>query len=95
MIKKILLSLASLLAIAVVLGFVFKEPLKEIVYREVAKDMFIEADDDSFEPGVSGSYVGDQFPAVSVMYSGAELSSLSQFEGTRGLIVMFSRSVLW
>ena len=95
MLKKILLSIAVLLIFVVILGFVFKEPLREVVYREVTKDMFVEADEDNFEPGVPGTQVGNNLPPVRVSFEGAELNSLAQFAGSRGLVVMFSRSVLW
>ncbi|MFT7305356.1 MAG: hypothetical protein ACI9P7_000616 [Candidatus Azotimanducaceae bacterium] len=95
MMKKVLLCLTALLAITAVLGFAFKEPLKEMVYEQVTQDMFVEVDDDNFEPGRQGTQTGDQFPPVRVSYQGTELIALTKFAKQRGLVVMFSRSVIW
>ena len=93
--KKILLGLAAVIVVLVALGFVFQEPLKDVAYDALTSDMFVETDNDSFEPGVTGTYEGDRFPSVHVAYQGGELTSLSEFTGDRGLVVMFSRSVVW
>jgi len=95
MIKKVLLCLAALMVITAGLVFAFNEPLKEMVFAQLTQDMFVEVDSDNFEPGRQGTQTGDQLPAVRVSYQGTELTALTQFAKPRGLVVMFSRSVVW
>ncbi|MFK7913849.1 MAG: hypothetical protein AB8B93_08030 [Pseudomonadales bacterium] len=90
--KKFLLGLLLVLLLAGVGAFVFREPLKEMVYERVTSDMFVAVDNDSFDPGLS---VGAQFPAIRALHEGAELTDIAQFSGPNGLVFIANRSVDW
>jgi peroxiredoxin len=88
-------TLSVLLALAVIIGlalFLFRSPLKEIVYGRITDDMFVPADSDSFDPG---PVVGSSFPGVRAIYQGQELSLLNSLAGTNGTILVASRSLDW
>jgi hypothetical protein len=56
--KKILITFSSILAILLVLGFIFKAPLIELAKDVITHDMFIVEDTDDFDPGKN---VGESF----------------------------------
>lgn len=92
MVKKIVIGVGVFLLVVIAAGYIFREPLKDMAIMILTEDMFLEEDTDTFDPGVSAE---NQFPAVRVSYQGEELSSLMDFAGPRGLVIMFSRSVVW
>ena len=51
--KKILLSLLGIIAIGGVAGYLFRVPLMEVVKEKITGDMFVDVDDDSFDPGLA------------------------------------------
>tara|TARA_Y100001934_G_C11881233_1_gene553251 strand:+ start:146 stop:421 length:276 start_codon:yes stop_codon:yes gene_type:complete len=91
MLKKVLIGGASFLALLAVLTFVFRADLQAVIVASMVEDMFLESDTDDFEPG----FAGERFPRVEVVYRGEELADLTGFSGSRGLVVLFSRSVVW
>ena len=90
--KKILVPALSALLITALALFVFREPLKEMLYANVTKDMFVAADTDSFDPGPA---LGSTFPGVRARYQGEEISLLTPFAGPNGTVLIASRSMDW
>jgi peroxiredoxin len=90
--KKILIRTLSVLVITALAVFIFREPLKEMLYAGVTKDMFVAADNDSFDPGPA---LGSTFPGVRARYQGEEISLLTPFAGLNGTVLIASRSMDW
>lgn len=78
---------------ALVLGvFIFREPLKATAFDKLTANMFVEEDQDDFDPGPA---VGTTFPGVSATYRGEALTALDQFQGPNGLAFVATRSADW
>lgn len=91
-VKKISIIIASLVLLAVALAYVLREPLKQIVYDQLTKDMFVSADTDAFDPGPA---IGSHFPGLRAIYDDREINLLDEFFGTRGAVLIASRSLDW
>lgn len=88
---------AVLVAAAIVLslmaaGLVFREPLFNAVASALTADMFVEADNDNFDPGLP---VGASLPEVRVLYKGKEISALNSLSGSLGMVLVANRSADW
>lgn len=92
MFKKIAVTLLSILVIGAGLGFLFRESLWEIVQGVITKDMYVAADVDDFSSGLA---VGDRFPEIRAMHSGAAINSVGQFVHDKGMIFVANRSANW
>ena len=90
--KKVLLRLLITLIVAAVALYLFREPLREMLYAKVTDDMFVPADTDSFDPGPA---VGSSFPGVHALYQGKEIALLSPLAGENGTVLVASRSLDW
>ncbi len=88
MLKKIALTLVSLLIITVGGAFLFKDQL----FNAMTADMFIAADTDSFDPGVA---IGDSFPAVRAIHQGREITDAGEFIHDKGMVFIANRSADW
>jgi hypothetical protein len=55
-------------------------------------NMFLEADTDSFDPGLP---IGAQFPAMRALSGGQEINNVEDFFEDKGLVVFAVRSVDW
>lgn len=86
---KIAIALAVMLAL---LGYVFREPLKEMAFTQLTSDMFIVADTDSFDPGPA---IGSHFPGLQATYQGRTITLLNEFAGPNGTVFVASRSFDW
>ena len=92
MIKKILLSLVSVVLIAGAGIYLFKAPLWEMAQEKLTADMFVSADNDSFDPGLA---VGDTFPAIKATYQGQQIADVSAFVHDKGMVFIANRSADW
>jgi peroxiredoxin len=90
--KNALKIIAALLLLTVALVYLFREPLKQFAYAQLTRDMFVAADEDDFDPGPA---VGSSFPGLNATYEGRAISLLTPFAGTRGTLVIASRSLDW
>lgn len=81
-----------LLVSAFVLGFLFREPLKEIAFARLTQDMFVAADTDDFDPGPA---VGSRFPGLQATYNGRRVTLINEFAGASGTVFIASRSFDW
>ena len=90
--KKFLLGLLIVLALAGVGVFLFQEPLKEFVFEKITSDMYVAVDNDSFDPGLA---VGEQFPAIRAQRDGVLVTDIAPLSGTKGMVFIANRSVDW
>ncbi len=89
--KPVLISLA-ILAVAAGVFALFREPIKEAAYDGITSDMFVEQDDDEFDPGPA---LGSRFPGIKAVYEGQPVSLIQPFAGKSGTVFMASRSFDW
>ena len=81
------------LAMLVILGSLAVVPLAEAQRPALdPADVFISADTDSFDPGLS---VGNEFPPIRALYQGQEISEIDQFIRDKGAVFLAQRSVDW
>jgi len=90
--KKFFVVTIALLLLAAALIYLLREPLKERALARLTADMFVDADQDSFDPGPA---VGSHFPGVRATYQGRDVSLIDEFAGDRGTIFIASRSLDW
>lgn len=72
--------------------YVFRSPLKQLIYGGVTRDMFVAFDNDAFDPGPS---VGSHFPGINASWQGRELRTLGEFAGPNGTVFVATRSADW
>lgn len=89
---KILTGFAGVVVISAGLTYLFQDKLMTFANGKITADMFVEADSDSFNPGLS---VGETFPAISAFYQGQQLTGIQQFSGDKGMVFFANRSVDW
>jgi peroxiredoxin len=90
--KTVFKIIVALVVLALVLGYLFREPLKEIAFARFTQDMFVAADNDDFDPGPA---VGSRFPGLQATYNGRTVTLIDEFAGPRGTAFIASRSVDW
>ncbi|MFT4519542.1 MAG: hypothetical protein ACI9JM_001939 [Halioglobus sp.] len=90
--KKFFISLAGLLLVAGGTGYLFKAELWEVAKDAITADMYISADTDSFDPGLS---IGDSFPDIKALYRGQEVTDSDQFVHDKGMVFIANRSADW
>jgi peroxiredoxin len=87
---------ASLIVIvallAVILIYAFREQLEQAAYDKLTSNMFVESDEDSFDPGPA---LGSHFPGVRATWQGRHIQLLQEFYGPRGLAFVATRSAEW
>jgi peroxiredoxin len=74
------------------MGYLFREPLKEAGYAWLTRDMFVQQDNDAFDPGPA---LGSRFPGLRATYKGREVTLIEQFAGKNGTVFIASRSLDW
>ncbi|MCB1687995.1 MAG: peroxiredoxin family protein [Halioglobus sp.] len=84
--------IVALVVLALVLGYLFREPLREMAFARFTQDMFVAADNDDFDPGPA---VGSRFPGLQATYNGRTVTLIDEFAGPRGTAFIASRSVDW
>ena len=90
--KNTLKIVAALLLIAFALGYLFREPLKEMAFARLTQDMFVASDSDDFDPGPA---VGSHFPGLQATYKGSTITLIEEFAGVNGTAFIASRSFDW
>lgn len=90
--KRVLLGVLGVIAALGVVGYLFREPLKQAMFERLTADMFVEADTDAFDPGVP---VGAHLPQIAARYDGRTMTGVSEFMGANGLVLYAVRSVDW
>lgn len=90
--KNALKVILTLLVIALVFGYLFREPLKEMAFATLTQDMFVAADNDDFDPGPA---MNSRFPGIQATYKGSTVALINEFAGPAGTVFIASRSVDW
>ena len=86
--KKIVLIALAVVVLLVLLAAVFRAPLKQFLYGAITDDMFVPADNDSFDPGPA---LGSRFPGLTALYQGERISLIEDFAGEKGTVLMADR----
>ena len=82
----------ALFLLALVLGYLFREPLKELASAQLTRDMFVAGDYDEFDPGPA---LGSHFPGLQASFQGRRITLLEEFAGLNGTVFIASRSFDW
>ena len=90
--KKFLLILLLATLVAAALGYLFREPLKELAFARLTQDMFVAGDTDDFDPG---PVLGSRFSGLRATYQGREITLIQEFSGRNGTVFIASRSLDW
>lgn len=90
--KSIIRVVLPLLILLLLLGYLFREPLKELAFARFTQGMFVTADTDNFDPGPA---VGSLFPGLQATYDGRTVTLIDDFAGPNGTVFIASRSVDW
>jgi peroxiredoxin len=88
----VLKTIVFLLVLALGLGYLFREPLKDLAFAILTQDMFVASDDDTFDPGPA---LGSRFPGLQASYQGRVVTLLDEFAGPNGTVFIASRSIDW
>ena len=91
MMRFLLISL-SIVALIILVFAVFREPIEEAAYDSITEDMFVEQDNDNFDPGPA---LGSRFPGFNGLYENQPVTLLEPFAGPAGTLFMASRSFEW
>jgi hypothetical protein len=91
MIRKLLTAAFVLLVVAAGL-YLFKAQLWDFTAKKLTADMFVQADTDSFDPGIT---VGEQFPDIHALYQGREVTDVGEFIHDKGMVFVANRSADW
>lgn len=89
---KVLKIIAALLVLMLVFAYLFREPVKEMVFAALTEDMFVAGDGDDFDPGPA---VGSRFPGLQASYNGRPVTLINEFAGPNGTAFIASRSLDW
>jgi hypothetical protein len=92
MLRKVSIGVAVILVLLVSGVVIFRDEAKSLAFAWMTEDMFLEEDLDDYDPGIA---VIDAFPQIKVSMNGETYTDLRPFIGPRGLVVLFSRSVVW
>jgi len=90
--KKWLIGIVGSIAVVVLAGWIFREPLMAAVVDRMTANMFVAEDADSYDPGIA---VGERLPAVRALHDGTEVVDLNRFAGPKGMVLFVNRSVDW
>ncbi len=90
--NKIIIGMTCVLLLIGGTGYIFKHKVWEVVVMFAAKDTFIAADTDNFDPGLA---VGEVFPKIRVLYQGREVKDVREFEHHKGMVFIANRSAVW
>ncbi|MCB1704942.1 MAG: peroxiredoxin family protein [Halioglobus sp.] len=90
--KTVLKIMLALIVIALALGYLFREPMKEFAFAQLTQDMFVSADTDNFDPGPA---LGSRFPGLQASHAGRTVTLIDEFAGPNGTVFIASRSLDW
>lgn len=90
--KKHLAITAVALLLAAALAYQLREPLREIAYAWMTRDMFVGRDGDNFDPGPA---TGSRFPGLRASYQGRMINLIEEFAGANGTVLIAACSLDW
>lgn len=89
--RKGLITSSTTIALALGAVIVLLEPLLATAQNKT-KDMFIAADTDSYDKGLS---IGATFPSLKALYRGEVVTDLRPFIHDKGMVFIANRSADW
>ncbi len=87
-----LLTITLVVLVALVLGYLYRESLKELAFAMLTENMFVQDDTDEFDPGPA---LGSHFPGLRATYQGRDIMLIEEFAGKNGTLFIASRSLDW
>lgn len=90
--KNTLKIVAVLILLVFVVGYLYREQLKEMAFDTLTRDMFVASDNDDFDPGPA---LGSRFPGLQAIYKGRTITLIDEFSGPNGTAFIASRSIDW
>ncbi|MDE0930837.1 MAG: redoxin domain-containing protein [Halioglobus sp.] len=81
-----------LILLSLAVGYLYREPLKQMVFAQITRDMFVAVDNDDFDPGPA---INSRFPGLQATYQGRSITLIDEFKGANGTAVIASRSFDW
>lgn len=90
--KRVLIGIVALLAVAGAGIYAFREPLLAAAMDRMTANMFVAKDTDSYDPGVA---VGQVFPVIRARYQDRVVTGIGELMGPRGMVIYVNRSVDW
>jgi hypothetical protein len=90
--KTILLVVLVVVVVGGVGGYLFREPLLAAASDAVTADMFVAAEAATLDIGVP---VGSRFPQIQAVHDGRTVTSVAEFLGPNGLVLVANRSAVW
>ncbi|MFT5483589.1 MAG: hypothetical protein ACI9GW_002246 [Halieaceae bacterium] len=86
--KWLIISVVALVGI----GAVYRESLMDVAMAELTRDMFVDSDADTFDPGLP---VGSSFPEIRARYQNVVIKDIEPHIRDKGMIFVAVRSVDW
>ncbi len=90
--KKILITLLTLVAFALLLAYALREELTEYIDSARTTGMFVPAERADFSPGPA---IGSTFPGLQASHAGERVTLINEFSGGNGTLLVALRSVDW
>ena len=90
--KKGLKIVFAVILLSLAVGYLYREPFKQMVFAQITQDMFVAEDNDSFDPGPA---INSHFPGLQATYQGRSITLIDEFKGVNGTVVIASRSFDW
>jgi peroxiredoxin len=81
-----------LILLSLALGYLYREPIKQMVFTQITQGMFVAVDNDDFDPGPA---INSHFPGLQATYQGRSITLIDEFKGVNGTAVIASRSFDW
>jgi len=89
---KSILTATTVLAISLALGYVFREPIREVADAWKTRDMFISVEEANFKLGPE---IGTPLPGLQANHKGRRVIMIEEFSGGNGTILIALRSLDW
>ena len=90
--KMLLTRILGALVVLLLIAYPFRESIREALYDAITQDMFVDRDNDAFDPG---PVIGSDFPGVRATWRGREIKLLGEFAGPNGMVFLATRSADW
>lgn len=90
--KRILMIILAALLLLLLLGYAFRDSLRNVAIDYFTREMFVSEDADDFDPGPA---TGSHFPGVNATWQGRNIRLLQEFAGANGTVFVATRSANW
>ena len=89
---KSILTATIVLAISLVLAYVFREPIRETADAWTTRNMFVSVEDANFKLGPE---IGTALPALQANHKGRRVTGIEEFARGNGTVLVVLRSLDW